>query len=228
MIIYGKQIMLHLLEHCPQRIEEIYLAKEIDKKLFSSFLKIGAKILRIDSKKAQAMARGGNHQGFLAKITPLEPVSKKEILLLPTLLVLCGISDVGNIGSIFRSAYSLGIDGIIIGGNLGANAIEGSIRTSSAAMLSMPFFLTPHPLELIHEIKERGKICYGADMGGEEISSITPAKEWALFLGAEGEGLSGKIKQKMDKIISIEMKNSFNSLNVGVATGILIHRLKNG
>lgn len=228
MIVYGKQILLYILERCPQRIEEVYLAKEIEPKLFSKLASLGVKILRLDSKKAQSLARGGNHQGFLAKITPIEPVSKKEILQYNHLLVLCGISDVGNIGSIFRSAYSLGVEGIVIGGNLGAHALEGGIRSSSGAMLSLPFHLTPYPLELIAELKDKGVVCYGADMGGEEISKVNTAKQWALFLGSEGEGLSGKIKQKMDKIISIEMKNDFNSLNVGVAAGILIHRLKNG
>ncbi|WP_305862774.1 23S rRNA (guanosine(2251)-2'-O)-methyltransferase RlmB [Helicobacter cholecystus] len=228
MIVYGKQILFYVLQKCPDRLEEIYLAKEIDKKLFSSLYSSGVKILRIDTKKAQAMAHGGNHQGFLAKIKPIESVEKKEILSLKTLLVLCGISDVGNIGSIFRSAYALGVEGIIIGGTLSKNAIEGGIRASSGAMLCVPFYITSNLLELIHELKTKNKTCYGADMGGEEVLSIVPSDEWALFLGSEGEGLSGKIKQKMDKIISIKMKNEFNSLNVGVATGILVYRLKNG
>lgn len=228
MIVYGKQILLYILQKCPERLEEVYLSKEIDKKLFSTLSHSGAKILRVDNKKAQAMAHGGNHQGFLARIRPVESVSKSEIFNSKTLLVLCGISDVGNIGSIFRSAYALGVEGIVIIGSLSVSAIEGGIRASSGAMLSLPFFTTSHPLELIHELKTKNITCYGADMGGEEISNIAPAQKWALFLGSEGEGLSGKIKQKMDKIISIEMKNEFNSLNVGVATGILVHRLKNG
>lgn len=228
MIVYGKQIFLYILKKFPDRLEEIYLAKEIDKKLFSTLTSLGVKILRVDSKKAQAMAHGGNHQGFLAKIKPIKSVEKKEILALKTLLILCGISDVGNIGSIFRSAYALGVEGIVIGGSLSASAIEGGIRTSSGAMLSLPFFITPNPLELVQELKAKNITCYGADMGGEKISNVFPSKEWALFLGSEGDGLSEKIKQKMDKIISIEMKNEFNSLNVGVATGILVHRLKNG
>lgn len=228
MIVYGKQIFLYILEHYADKIEEVYLTKDIDQKIFSKLIKLGVKIYRLDNKKAQALARGGNHQGYLAKISCIQPVGKREILALNTLIVLCGISDVGNIGSIFRSAYSLGVEGVIIGGNLSQKAIEGCIRSSAGAIFSLPFFFTPHPLELICELKEKEKVCYGADMEGEEILGISPAKKWALFLGSEGEGLSGKIKQKMDKIVSIEMKRNFNSLNVGVATGILIHRLQNG
>lgn len=64
MIIYGKQIVLYVLENHPKLVEEVFLSKEIDNKLFSKFLKLGKKIHRLDNQKAQALAKGGNHQGF--------------------------------------------------------------------------------------------------------------------------------------------------------------------
>lgn len=225
MIIYGKQVVLYALQKNPKLIEELYVAKELEKPLFNKLAKAGVKIMRVDSKKAQAMARGGNHQGVLAKITSLKMGEKKEIFSLKSIVVLCGISDVGNIGSIVRSAYALGVEGMVFCGELSQKAMEGVIRSSAGAMLDFFYFCHPHPLELIHELKEARFVCYGADMGGEKISSVQTDEKWALFLGSEGEGLSKKIIQKMDKIISIEMKNDFDSLNVGVAAGILIHRL---
>lgn len=225
MIIYGKQVVLYAIEKSPQSIQEIYLAKELEKPLFNKLSKVGAKIIRLDNKKAQALARGGNHQGILAKITPLKMGEKKEIFALKKLVVLCGISDVGNIGSIVRSAYALGVEGMVVCGELSAKAMEGIIRSSAGAMLDFYYFCHSHPLELIHELKEAKFVCYGADMGGEEISRVQKSEKWALFLGSEGEGLGKKIIQKMDKIICIEMKNNFDSLNVGVAAGILIHTL---
>lgn len=62
MIIYGKQIVLYVLEKHPQLIEEIFLSKEIDKKLFTRFAKLDKKIHKLDNQKAQALAKGGNHQ----------------------------------------------------------------------------------------------------------------------------------------------------------------------
>lgn len=225
MIIYGKQVVLYAIQKNPKIIQELYVAKELEKALFNQLAKVGVKIIRVDSKKAQALARGGNHQGILAKIAPLRAGEKKELFAMKKLVVLCGISDVGNIGSIVRSAYALGVEGMVFCGELSEKAMEGVIRSSAGAMLDFFFFCTPHCLELIHELKEAKFVCYGADMGGEEVSRIENNEKWALFLGSEGEGLGKKIIQKMDKIISIEMKNNFDSLNVGVAAGILMHRL---
>lgn len=226
MIIYGKQIVLYALQNTPYLIEEFYLAKEVDKRIFWDLQKLGVKILKVDHKKAQAMARGGNHQGFLAKIKALELGEKTEIFKMSSLVVLCGVSDVGNLGSMIRSAYAMGIDGVIMEGELKERAIEGMIRASAGAMLKMFVYCTPNVLELINEIKMANFVCFGADMGGEEISSVkTSSQKWALFLGSEGEGLKKKILQKMDTIISINMKNNFDSLNVAVAGGILMHRL---
>jgi 23S rRNA (guanosine2251-2'-O)-methyltransferase len=61
-------------------------------------------------------------------------------------------------------------------------------------------------------------------MGGE---CRIEAQKIALIMGNEGEGLKKKVKEKLDKILSIDMKNSFDSLNVSVAAGILIDRITN-
>lgn len=225
MIVYGKQIVLYLLEKHPQKIQEIFLAKEIDPKLFTRIVKMGFKITRLDFKKAQAMARGGNHQGMLAQILPIQAQSLSSLLSYSSLVVLCGISDVGNIGSIVRSAYALGAEGIIFCNPLSSKALESAVRLSSGALLDLPFCFCPHFLDLIHQIKQAGFVCYGADMNGDRIFEIEPAKKWALFMGSEGDGLHRKIIQKMDRILGIEMCNDFNSLNVGVACGILLYGL---
>ena len=67
MIVYGKQIVLYIAKNHPDIVEEVYLAKEVDKKLFSKIAKLNKKIIRPDYQKAQGLARGGNHQGFLLK-----------------------------------------------------------------------------------------------------------------------------------------------------------------
>ncbi|PAF47018.1 23S rRNA (guanosine(2251)-2'-O)-methyltransferase RlmB [Helicobacter sp. 12S02232-10] len=224
MIVYGKQIVLHLLERHSDLVEEIYLAKEIDTKTFAFIAKNNRRILRTDLKKAQAMARGGNHQGFLAKIIPPLPISLKEIKKYNKVLVLCGITDVGNIGAIFRTAYCLGVEAVVLG--LSENfSYEGVIRASVGAMLDIPFCVCKNILDLINEFKNENIYCYGADIMGEDIKNITIQDKWALFLGSEGEGLNKKILSKLDKIVSIRMKGDFNSLNVSVAAGILINRM---
>lgn len=225
MIVYGKQVVLHLLQKHSCRIKEVFLAKEIDSKIFREIASKGIKITRLDFKKAQAMARGGNHQGMLAYIDPLKPEKLPSLLSSRSLVILCGVSDVGNLGSIVRSAYALGVEGVIFCQDVSPKALESILRLSSGALLDLAFCIYPHPLDLIHQIQQAGFSCYGADMKGESVSSIVPAEKWALFMGSEGEGLPHKVIKKMDRILAIEMHNGFNSLNVGVACGILLYAL---
>ncbi|PAF48050.1 23S rRNA (guanosine(2251)-2'-O)-methyltransferase RlmB [Helicobacter sp. 12S02634-8] len=224
MIVYGKQVVLHLLARHPQYLQTIYLAKEIDPKVFASIARSRVQILRTDTKKAQAMARGGNHQGFLAQITPPLPLSINDIKKHHKILVLCGITDVGNIGAIFRSAYCLGVEAIVLA--MSENPpLEGIVRASVGAVFDMPFCVGKNILDIINELKNEGIFCYGADSSGGDVCGIGQKDKWALFLGNEGLGLSKKILSRLDTIVAIKMKKDFNSLNVSVAAGILINRM---
>ena len=227
MIVYGKQIVFYILEKHPKIIKQIFLTKEIDKKLFNKFMDVGAKIVRPDNKKAQALAKGGNHQGFLLDIDEFDFAHMKDVKKSDFIVVLDGLSDVGNIGAIVRSCYAMGVDAIVICGlkNFYAAPI---VRTSSGAMLDMPIAISYNSYDLANELKQVGFSLVGADMEGYEVKDIQREKDQkvALFLGNEGDGLSNKLKKKLDLKVSINMENDFDSLNVSVAAGILIYELK--
>ncbi len=227
MIVYGKQIVFYILEKHPKLIKQIFLAKEIDKKLFNKFMDVGAKIVRPDNKKAQALAKGGNHQGFLLDIEEFEFTHMKDIKKSEFIVVLDGLTDMGNIGGIVRSCYAMGVDSIVISGlkNFYAAPV---VRTSSGAMLDIPIAISYSSYDLANELKQVGFSLVGADMEGYEVKEIQREKgqKTALFLGNEAEGLSNKLKKKLDLKVSINMKNNFDSLNVSVAAGILIYELK--
>ncbi len=227
MIVYGKQIVFYILENHPKLIKQIYLTKEIDKKLFKKFMDIGVKIIRPDNMKAQSLARGGNHQGFLLDIEEFEFSSIKDIKNDEFIVVLDGLSDVGNIGAIVRTCYALGVDSIVVCGLKNFNPAP-VVRTSSGAMLDMSIATTQNSYDLANELKQVGFSLVGADMDGYEVKSITreSGQKTALFLGNESEGLSTKLKKKLDLKVSISMENNFDSLNVSVAAGILIYELK--
>ena len=238
LIIYGKQILLFAIAHHADKIEQIYLSKEVDKAMFAKLKSTHKPIIKIDNKKAQALARGGNHQGFLASIYPPRILSLKQIKAFDKILVLCGLNDMGNIGSIFRSGYALGVDGIILADNFldiddkknatkNAQKLSTILRSSAGAALSMPFCIVPSALSIINELKEAGFAIYGSGTNGENIANAQHLanNKWALFLGGEASGLCGKITKKFDKILSIKMHRSFDSLNVSVAAGILISYL---
>ena len=226
MIVYGKRIAEYILANHSAKIQSIYLAKEIDKKQFSAFAKLNVPLLRVDSKKAQALAKGGNHQGYLLEIAPLVPLEFNAIKAMDFVLVLCGISDVGNIGALFRTAYVLGVNGIVICG-LKDFKQEGVLRASAGALLDMPFAVIHNALDVANELKLAHFTLYGTNAQGTNLMQ-TPSGKIALFLGNEGEGLSNKILKKMDKNLAILQKREFDALNVSVAGAILIDRILNG
>lgn len=227
MIIYGKQLILHLLKTHPRSIETIFLAKECEPKLFSQMARVTDKICRIDEKKAQAMSRGGNHQGFIAQIKDVELSSFNELKKGNFLVILDEVTDVGNIGAIVRSAYAFGADGLILSGVKTCN-LEAILRTSSAAAFELPIAVCPSTKDMLNELKQVGFCLYGADANGVNVKDVTFAPKCALIMGSEGKGLSPKIKEKLDSVVSIKMARAFDSLNVSAAAAILCDRIANG
>jgi len=225
MIIYGKQVCLHALEHHSEKIKTVYVAKKniLPKELFHKFHDT---IKFLEEKWAQSMAKGGNHQGLLVEMSDFEEANFSEIKQNNFILILDGLTDVGNIGAIVRSSYALGVDAIIATGVKQLN-FAAVARTSSGALLDMPFMITPNILDNFNELGQLGFEVYGAQMDGTNINEISFATKRILVLGSEGKGLSKKVSSKVNHMVSIEMKHAFDSLNVSAAAAILIHRMNN-
>ncbi len=228
MIVFGKQCFEYVVEHAPTHIQEIYLAKEIAKPLFGRLKKLGVPILRIDNKKAQSLAHGRNHQGVFARIATISYTPLQTLFTYQSLIVLCGVSDIGNIGAIVRTAYGLGVGGVIVSDRdmLHTQALEGIFRASSGALLDMPFGFHKSSLDIAHEAKAHDFTLIGAGKSSElKLLKSTPNK-WILFIGREDSGLTQKLLYKLDSVMHIRMHNGFDSLNASVATGILIDRIQ--
>ncbi|RLA70768.1 MAG: 23S rRNA (guanosine(2251)-2'-O)-methyltransferase RlmB [Epsilonproteobacteria bacterium] len=228
MIIYGKQVCLHALEHHAEKIKTVYVAQKganskgaLPKALFHQF---HDKIKFLEEKWAQSMSKGGNHQGLLIEMDEFEESSFSEIKKNNFIVVLDGLTDVGNIGAIVRSAYALGAEAIIATGVKQLN-FSAIIRSSSGAMLDMPFMIAPNILDSFNELGQLGFTVYGASMDGENVQNVTFEAKRVLVMGSEGKGLSKKVLSKVNQSVSIEMQHAFDSLNVSAAAAILIHRM---
>jgi len=218
MIVYGKRIVEYIINRHPDIVEEILIAKKLDKKSLKQFNKFKTKF--IDNKLAQKLSKNGNHQGFFAKIS-FSPTQWE--IMGDKILILDNVTDMGNIGAITRSAYAMGIDLLIITG-IKELKWPQLIRTSAGAALDMKIITYQNILELINILKTKNYTLIGADMDGE--CKVDVKEKIALIMGNEGEGLSKRVKNRLDKILTIKMKN-FDSLNVSVAAGILIDRITN-
>ncbi|MGB2552181.1 23S rRNA (guanosine(2251)-2'-O)-methyltransferase RlmB [Campylobacter sp. MOP51] len=225
MIIYGKQLFLHIIKRYKKSIKTIYLAKECDKATFSQIASVGAPIKRVDNQKAQALARGGNHQGFLAEVEEFKFKQFDELKKRNFITVLYGLSDIGNIGAIIRTAHALGCEGvIIIAKNL---AIEGVIRASSGAAYEIDIALAQDGLSALNELKQSGFKLYATASGGKNVNEMKFGSKTALIMGSEGEGMPKKAILKCDECVGIKMKNDWDSLNVSAAFAIICNRIIN-
>ena len=226
MIIYGKQLFLHLLNRHPQKFIRIILAKECEKEIFKKIAATGVKIERADAKKAQALARGGNHQGFLAEVEEFsfdDLSSVKDDKFVP---ILYGLTDVGNIGAIMRSAYALGANSVIVVAN-NLN-MAGVVRASSGAAYELNVVKVADGLSVLNELKQSGFEIYAASADGTNFKELKLGAKSALVMGNEEEGIPARALKKCDCAVSIKMREGWDSLNVSAAFAILCDGILNG
>lgn len=225
MLIYGKQPVYYLVDRHPGIIKTLFLAKEVENKEYNRLMRMGFEVKRIPSDAAQKMSRSGNHQGFLAQTDEPLPASLSDLVDKSFVAVLCGITDVGNIGAIVRSAYALGVEGIIVTG-LKSLALEPVVRSSTGALFDLPFNVTTNLYDVMTELKNGGYRLYGAVMDGEDIRTLSFEGKRALLLGSEGEGIPARAVRKLDQGVKIGMAHDFDSLNVSAAGAILMERMR--
>jgi len=223
MIIYGKQVSLYALRRHESKIRTVYIAKKgiLPQDLFERF---GPRIKFIENRWAQAMSRGGNHQGILLEMDEYRCVPLGEIKDGSFVLVLDTLTDAGNIGAIVRSAYALGVDGIVVTG-ISRLSFSAVARTSSGALLDMPMVLQSNILDVLNELGQAGHTLYGASMEGIPVEEKVFPSRRTLVLGSEERGLSKKCRKRLDETLSIRMRREFDSLNVSAAAAIMIHRM---
>ncbi len=170
-----------------------------------------------------------NHQGIVAYTAGVEYCEISDILALadqkgekPFVVVLDGVEDPHNLGSIIRSADCAGAHGIILGKHRSAPVTAAAVKSSAGASEHMLIARVVNISAALEELKAAGLWIAGADMAGESMYRQDMTGAFALVIGNEGEGLSRLVKERCDYLVSIPMQGHVDSLNAGVAAGILL------
>lgn len=145
-----------------------------------------------------------------------------------TVLVLDSITDVHNVGAILRSADQFGVALVILPSHRGASDISQNeivARTSAGASNWVKISVVPNLVRAAQKLKQSGFWIYGADAGGTQIQDGTFAENCALIMGSEGSGISRLLREECDAIVSIPTCGRIDSLNVSVATGVLLYEI---
>ncbi len=144
------------------------------------------------------------------------------------MVLLVGISNHDNVGSIFRNAASFDADAVLLDATCCDPLYRKATRVSVGATLTVPFARGGEAGTLLQLLKDAGfEILSLSPSGGEDIATITRPKRAALVLGTEGEGLPRDILEAT-RSVRIAMSERFDSLNVAAASAVALHRLWRG
>lgn len=188
----------------------------------------GVKVTFVDKSVLDKSSIEGKHQGYIADVTDFDYCEVEDILSAseqPFVVVLDGISDPHNFGSIIRACECAGVDGIIIGRNRQVAVTDTVVRCSAGAVAHVKIARVTNINNAIKQLQESGVWVYALDMDGEEITTVNLKDAVALVVGSEGDGISQYTRKCCDGVVSLKLKGNVNSLNASVACGIAVYEV---
>lgn len=188
-------------------------------------------IVETDRNKLDQLSETKNHQGVIAIVPPFDYCEISDILQLakekqedPFILILDGIEDPHNLGSIIRTAETAGVHGIIIPKRRAASVNATVSKSSAGAVAHMKIARVNNINEAIKQLKEDGLWIIGTDINTDTQYDKQDYKgAIAIVIGSEGFGMSDLVTKNCDFLVKIPMKGKVNSLNASVSAGIIIY-----
>lgn len=190
----------------------------------------GIKVFFYNKEVLDRESDGKKHQGFIAEVTDFKYSELEDILALaekrgepPFILILDGVEDPHNLGSILRVAECGGVHGVIIPRHRSVSVNDTVVKVSAGAAAHMLVAKVTNVNDAIDELKERGVWVYAADMDGDDIYKTKLTGATAFVIGGEGGGVKRLTKQKCDGSVALPMRGKVNSLNASVAAGLVVY-----
>lgn len=237
----GLHAVTALLRHRPEDVLEIWLLEERadrgEPRLEALAELARAQGLRPQLAGRQALERkaGPQHQGVVARARARRPGNEQVLTSTldaldhpPLVLALDGVTDPHNLGACLRSADAVGADAVVVPGRHSAGLTAVACRSAAGAAESVPFFEVGNLARCLTALGERGLTVLGAAAGPDSIPLFElepPAEGCVLVMGAEGAGLRRITREKCHQLVAIPMRGEVESLNVSVATAVMLYRL---
>jgi 23S rRNA (guanosine2251-2'-O)-methyltransferase len=234
--VYGLHAVRAVLERRPETVLGAKLLRDAGGKLAELERALAARgiaIERVARGDLDRLSDGGVHQGVLVEVAaaPEFSIGDFEALVLERgravrLLVLDGVEDPRNLGACLRTADAAGIDAVVVPKDHSAKLTAVAVKTSTGAAETVPVFRAPNLARALAWLKEAGVWVVGADAEApKSLYQTKLAPPVALVLGGEGRGVRRLTRDLCDELVFIPMAGSVESLNVSVATGIVLFEL---
>lgn len=231
MKVEGRNAVSELLKS-DTRVDRLLVKEDGDKTLSQIIQMARKKGVSVRFLKNDALDRESttqHHQGVIAICDEYKYYTVKDIIETakerneaPFIVILDGIEDPHNFGSIIRVCECMGVHGIIFGKNRACGITETVLKTSAGAANHVKIAKVTNINQEIEELKKQGVWVYACELGGEDLSKSRLDGSIAIVIGSEGNGVSVLTKKLCDGIVTIPMKGQVNSLNASVATGIIL------
>ena len=232
--VEGRNAVLELLES-GKDINKIFVEKGEKHGSIHKIIAIAKErriiIVEKEKRQMQEMAQNQNYQGVIAIVPPFEYCEIEDILEEaenknedPFVLILDGIEDPHNLGSIIRTAETAGVHGIIIPKRRAAAVNSTVAKTSAGAVEYMKIARVTNISDAIDKLKRAGLWICGTDINTEKYyynQDLTGPI--GIVIGNEGSGMSEKVRKNCDFLVKIPMKGKVTSLNASVSTGIVVY-----
>jgi len=236
-IIYGIHPVQEALRSPHLQFQKILIATQKPTPLIQSILDLATKrrvpVTFATKDLLNQMVKGGLHQNVVGIIKETSYADLREILshwkeegTKALILILDGIQDPQNFGSLIRTALGCGVHGMIIPRDRAVGITPSVVKVSAGAALHLPIARVVNITTTIEALKGEGIWVYGASGEAKDlVYQLDLSTDLAIVIGAEGKGIRPLVKKKCDRLFSIPMKGPISSFNASVSAGMILYEV---
>jgi 23S rRNA (guanosine2251-2'-O)-methyltransferase len=236
-IIYGIHPVMEALESSHLQFQKIFIGTPKSHPSIQWILKLASQRhipVAFTTKEAlEQMAHGGLHQNVVGILKEIPYVDIGEILShwkkegkKGLFLILDGIQDPQNLGSLIRTALGCGAHGIIIPKHRAVGITPTVVKASAGAAAHLPIARVVNIANTIDTLKKEEIWVYGASGEAKDlIYDLGLNVDLAIVIGAEGKGIRPLVKKRCDRLFSIPMKGPLSSFNASISAGMILYEV---
>lgn len=232
-VIAGRHAVKELLR-TDSDINKIFIQETINKQQVKDILELARKkkvvVQSVHKNKLDGLTKE-RHQGIVALVSaheymPFESLIEKIEGRHANIIILDGLEDPHNLGSILRTCDAAGFDGVIIPKRRSVQLTDTVAKTSTGAIEYVPVVRVTNINQTIDQLKAAGFWVVGSDGSGDmDYREMNADGRTALVVGSEGEGISRKTLEKCDFVVKIPMLGEITSLNASVSAALLMYEV---
>ncbi len=235
-MIFGFHAVTARLRHDASTVEEIYVDASRHDRRMGDLLRAAkgsnVRVIPADDQRLDAMVGTRRHQGVVARAGELSLARNLAELLdtvqgPPLLLLLDGVTDPHNLGACLRVADGAGAHAVIAPKDRAVGLNATAAKVASGAADTVPYITVTNLARTMRELQERDIWLTGtADDAEQNLYDVDYTGGTAFVMGSEGEGMRRLTRETCDRLVSLPMMGSVESLNVSVASGVCLYEAR--